>query len=599
MNKVERINVKNSCSKFISKDGIYMLVLNNISDNQLKALPLTKNNEDIERNLLTFAVENGRIAHIRSHGEPVLIEKIDQINFDFVKTSFLNREKNTFDEKKSNNHIENLFKMLPNQTKVFIEESDRINCLRIIWNIREEDNQTYQFENEDECFDSCKSSNDNKNFFFVRISCNKAESSITSRNKHFNNLKNNNDETELLLKKINLNYDEDINFSNESYIFNKLNKNSSSFDTSNKKNYSIKGLKNNFSKMDLSNNKNNINDCSTRSTNTNERNLEKSSNKSNAVYSTVNDSDNNLDLKLNELKEYIMFYRNKVNTMRKNRFCIVIEKKRLLNKIILPNFDVKYDKIKVTTKRNNKDLNMSKQESNRLCRTKVSNYKEELFGIRAVKRGRPGKAKISEDENKTGLKLQKKLSYQTTNTQDTQTNKNKCTICMEKFTSKCLIEPCKHAFCLECITNWKNNSTYCPLCMQPFKKITKENKIISIIKKTKNFKYHDNDQEEEEVWFENLMPNCMICKGEEDSMNILVCDTCNKNICHYYCDGLSALPNLNEPWSCSYCRGDKKILKQRKVERRLARNKKTIKKAKFNKIKGVSTRHTSRYKFRH
>ena len=130
--------------------------------------------------------------------------------------------------------------------------------------------------------------------------------------------------------------------------------------------------------------------------------------------------------------------------------------------------------------------------------------------------------------------------------------KNECNICLEKIKEKAILEPCMHYFCKECIENWAKNSTYCPLCKIHFKRID-FGKRKTLCFKAKKFQYDDYD-EEEENWYRGLLEYCMICKGTHEDYNMLVCEKCNKNVCHYYCDGLESLPAMTDNWFCLDCR---------------------------------------------
>ena len=183
----------------------------------------------------------------------------------------------------------------------------------------------------------------------------------------------------------------------------------------------------------------------------------------------------------------------------------------------------------------------------KICKVKVKDYKEIYDNFT-----NPNK-KSNSHEN-----LKQNISDVALNQHKIDIEKNnrvlKCTICMEKFDNKVSLKPCQHEYCFECIDNWKKNSTACPICKVNFTQILSKTKILCSIKKVKKFHYKDDDIEEEQEWYDNLLQYCMECKKDEDAENMLVCDTCNKNVCHYYCDNLKSLPNLNEPWNCSECR---------------------------------------------
>ena len=47
-------------------------------------------------------------------------------------------------------------------------------------------------------------------------------------------------------------------------------------------------------------------------------------------------------------------------------------------------------------------------------------------------------------------------------------NENCCTICYNEPENKCIIDCCKNAFCLKCITTWSLRSNSCPLCKSKY-----------------------------------------------------------------------------------------------------------------------------------
>ena len=46
---------------------------------------------------------------------------------------------------------------------------------------------------------------------------------------------------------------------------------------------------------------------------------------------------------------------------------------------------------------------------------------------------------------------------------------------------------------------------------------------------------------------------CYKCNQWDREDELLVCDTCNYNVCHYDCDGLKSLPKEEDEWSCEKC----------------------------------------------
>ena len=47
---------------------------------------------------------------------------------------------------------------------------------------------------------------------------------------------------------------------------------------------------------------------------------------------------------------------------------------------------------------------------------------------------------------------------------------------------------------------------------------------------------------------------CQICKGNNSPDDMLICDSCGFNVCHYTCDNLNEIPEGD--WYCLDCRGN-------------------------------------------
>ena len=46
-----------------------------------------------------------------------------------------------------------------------------------------------------------------------------------------------------------------------------------------------------------------------------------------------------------------------------------------------------------------------------------------------------------------------------------------CTICLEDIANKAMVDKCFHVFCYDCISQWADVTTTCPLCKRPFDSI--------------------------------------------------------------------------------------------------------------------------------
>lgn len=142
------------------------------------------------------------------------------------------------------------------------------------------------------------------------------------------------------------------------------------------------------------------------------------------------------------------------------------------------------------------------------------------------------------------------------------TKKDKCPICYENINNLSITKPCKHSFCSDCIIEWSKVSTNCPVCKMYFTMICTDNKIKTL--KQKQFyydPYEDNSQNTE--WYDNLINHCMICKGKDKEYLMIVCDSCDKNVAHYFCDGLDRIPT--EEWFCPKCRKNKSLKTNSKI----------------------------------
>jgi hypothetical protein len=126
-----------------------------------------------------------------------------------------------------------------------------------------------------------------------------------------------------------------------------------------------------------------------------------------------------------------------------------------------------------------------------------------------------------------------------------------CPICLEKIINLANLDSCVHDFCRSCIEKWaKDSSNNCPICKREFKKIIFYEKNKKLEKRIKKRRL---DLEEDEFYFEEYTSTpCLICELDDDDENLLVCDRCEYNTCHYYCDGLEDIPQGE--WYCQVCR---------------------------------------------
>ncbi len=132
-----------------------------------------------------------------------------------------------------------------------------------------------------------------------------------------------------------------------------------------------------------------------------------------------------------------------------------------------------------------------------------------------------------------------------------------CPICIEGINNLANLDNCNHYFCKNCIMLWSKKTNLCPMCKKEFKKIIYYEKGKPKEYKVKKRRLEIEDVMEEEDFNELIEEpfrdqNCQICNRGHDEDNLLVCDGCGANVCHTYCDGLSAVPEGD--WYCIICR---------------------------------------------
>lgn len=119
--------------------------------------------------------------------------------------------------------------------------------------------------------------------------------------------------------------------------------------------------------------------------------------------------------------------------------------------------------------------NVSKEESKRDQKTeKVRSKKRAIEDEEEVKGDQPKKQQLSQLEQ---LRLALKDVPQ-------------CTICTEELIDKkAEIEPCRHVFCMGCITKWAEIENTCPNCKQEFHKIVEKQVMLKAPNTTSNSVY--------------------------------------------------------------------------------------------------------------
>ena len=145
-----------------------------------------------------------------------------------------------------------------------------------------------------------------------------------------------------------------------------------------------------------------------------------------------------------------------------------------------------------------------------------------------------------------------------------------CIICTCIIKELAHPEGCSHDFCKNCLIEWSQRSSKCPMCKTVYNNIYIYDdgikKKISLYEIRNNYKrlvLDENDVENNEESYNNdeedIDEGCYICGKNTDLDKLLVCDRCKNNFCHYYCCGLSKIPEGK--WFCGYCAEEIKEIK--------------------------------------
>lgn len=183
------------------------------------------------------------------------------------------------------------------------------------------------------------------------------------------------------------------------------------------------------------------------------------------------------------------------------------------------------------------------------------------------------KSLLNESSNNESKKTHfRKLKKSTDNKEMKLSLDAECIICCSNIIDLANPDGCNHDFCKECLIEWSQRSSQCPICKQPYYNIFIYDKGIkkslSISKIRSEYKAIISNSSEEEGGGEGEEEEnddedvCYICGKSNDETNLLVCDGCNKKFCHYYCLNLKKIPTKN--WYCIYCANKMKELKVQK-----------------------------------
>ena len=189
----------------------------------------------------------------------------------------------------------------------------------------------------------------------------------------------------------------------------------------------------------------------------------------------------------------------------------------------------------------------------------ISNKKEQSI---------PLKEQLEEESDKRRFK---RLKKNTDNKEMQLPLDTECIICTCIITELANPDGCNHNFCKSCLIEWSKRSSKCPMCKKRYNTIFTydkgEKKQISLFELRTKYKNvieesnSDNNEENEEI---NDLSDvgCYICGKNTEPENLLVCDRCRSNCCHYYCNNLKKIPEGK--WFCSFCLEEIKEIKQHK-----------------------------------
>ena len=174
---------------------------------------------------------------------------------------------------------------------------------------------------------------------------------------------------------------------------------------------------------------------------------------------------------------------------------------------------------------------------------------------------------IELNNNKNEKKHLKRLKKNTDNKEMKLPLDTECIICT--CIIKVLANPdgCNHDFCKSCLIEWSQRSSKCPMCKKLYNNIIfyengiKKQMSLNEIRKDyyKNILNENNNESDNES---NIDEGCYICGKNTDQCNLLVCERCKGNFCHYYCINLNKIPEGK--WYCEYCIEEMKEIRMNK-----------------------------------
>ena len=279
--------------------------------------------------------------------------------------------------------------------------------------------------------------------------------------------------------------------------------------------------------------------------------LTKNKKESDEEYRSSEDDDNkSVNSFMNDDSNYEKDYFNKSNDSyiaQDDKELMDFLNRKTCQKKSLLKYKEKYNK-----KRNNHLIILDDEDE-------ISNKKEQSI---------PLKEQLEEESDKRRFK---RLKKNTDNKEMQLPLDTECIICTCIITELANPDGCNHNFCKSCLIEWSKRSSKCPMCKKRYNTIFTydkgEKKQISLFELRTKYKNvieesnSDNNEENEEI---NDLSDvgCYICGKNTEPENLLVCDRCRSNCCHYYCNNLKKIPEGK--WFCSFCLEEIKEIKQHK-----------------------------------
>ena len=174
---------------------------------------------------------------------------------------------------------------------------------------------------------------------------------------------------------------------------------------------------------------------------------------------------------------------------------------------------------------------------------------------------------IELNNNKNEKKHLKRLKKNTDNKEMKLPLDTECIICTCIIKELANPDGCNHDFCKSCLIEWSQRSSKCPMCKKLYNNIIfyengiKKQISLNEIRKDyyKNILNENNNESDNES---NIDEGCYICGKNTDQCNLLVCERCKGNFCHYYCINLNKIPEGK--WYCEYCIEEMKEIRMNK-----------------------------------